>query len=175
MLFCSLIVATAWFFDNLASRVFGDGDYRQAVDAIAARHGPTAVIAFPDLVGVWPRRPLTDADFEYYRRYPMIGGFNFDQGPTDDATWEWLKRWPRLRLLGLGNGVTDDDLKHVADMRDLEHIWLHSPNVTDAGLERFKRLSKLQVLQTENSPKITDGGVKRLRTALPRALIPRRP
>lgn len=122
LLICSLIVATAWFFDNLASRVFGDREYRQAVDAIAARHGPAAVMAFPDLVGVWPRRPLTDEDFEYYQRYPMIGGFNFDQGPADDATWEWLKRWPRLRLLGLGNAVTDDDLKHVADMRDLEHI-----------------------------------------------------
>lgn len=173
--FAVLIAVAAWFFDDLSAHIFGDDAYRRAIGAVMAKDDRNAVVPFADFVGVWLRRSLTGEDFEYYRQYPAIAGFNFDDGPIDDATWNELKRWPQLRFLGLGNRTTDKDLERLAEMPDLEVIWLHSPGVTDAGLIHLQGLKKLQVVQTENSPNITDAGVKQLTKSLPQTLFPRRP
>ena len=87
-------------------------------------------------------------------------------------------------------------LRHLADLTDLEELWLIATKITDDGLahitgctklailsieateatdksvEHLKKLENLKVLHVKNS-KITAEGVKELNAALPDCLVPK--
>jgi hypothetical protein len=57
-------------------------------------------------------------------------------------------------------------------LNQLHVLWLTGPQVTDAALERFKVLSRLQAMRL-NRTRVTDAGEKKLQQALPHCYIHR--
>ena len=67
--------------------------------------------------------------------------------------------------------VTDAGLVHLKGLTNLELLYLgNNKKNTDAGLEHLKGLASLQRLFLEDT-KVTDEGVKKLQTALPKCRI----
>ena len=60
--------------------------------------------------------------------------------------------------LGLDSATTDSDVKHLADLTELQGLDLHDTAITDAGLAHFKGLTGLQELSLMNN-RITDMGL----------------
>jgi internalin A len=57
-------------------------------------------------------------------------------------------------------------------LSNLQAMSLGNTNVSDAGLEHLKGLSKLQILDVKNT-KVTHAGAQELRKALPKLKISR--
>ena len=67
-----------------------------------------------------------------------------------------------------GKQATDVTLRHVGTFNSLE---LTNTQVTDAGLEQLKGMTKLRVLQLGGT-RVTEAGVAKLQKALPSPIIP---
>lgn len=66
--------------------------------------------------------------------------------------------------------VTDDDLRHLAEMTEVEEIFLYYTSITDEGLKHLTGLTKLKELglcQTKVTPK----GIAKLKESLPLCVI----
>ncbi len=68
-------------------------------------------------------------------------------------------------------GDNDSGLEHLEGLSKLEVLLLSYTKVTDAGLEHLKGLTSLKVLDLYYRTKITDEGVQKLQTALPKCRI----
>jgi hypothetical protein len=55
-------------------------------------------------------------------------------------------------------------------LTDLEFLFLHNTQVSDAGLEYLKGLKRLQILNVENS-RVTEAGVQQLQKLRPQLKI----
>ena len=65
--------------------------------------------------------------------------------------------------------VTDDELKLLKGLTKLQTLILNDTNVTDKGLEHLEGLTNLDWIQV--GPNITNEGVGKLQTALPKCFI----
>jgi hypothetical protein len=64
----------------------------------------------------------------------------------------------------------DEDLRHLAEIKHLEIIWVQNIPFTDRSLEELARLKNLRFIDLGNT-NVTDAGVDRLRKALPQTQI----
>ena len=69
--------------------------------------------------------------------------------------------------------VSDDGLRSVSELRQLRHLALLRAGVTDEGLRHLEALTGLKQLDLYKCPYVTDGGVARLKKALPGCTINR--
>ncbi len=68
-------------------------------------------------------------------------------------------------------GFDDKDAKYLRELTaNLEALYLHNTQVTNAGLEHLKGMTSLQYLNLKNT-QVTDEGVQRLQRALPNCEI----
>lgn len=66
------------------------------------------------------------------------------------------------RLFCSGTPIGDTGLAYVRALTHLESLWLHDAQVTDAGLTHVAALSALHTLALNGNPGITDVGLSRL-------------
>jgi len=79
-----------------------------------------------------------------------------------------------LRTLRLDGGIRDQGLAHLEKLAGLRAFSLtHCVLVTDAGLDRLPRLPQLEDLDLRWASRITEEGIRRLKTALPGLTIVR--
>lgn len=101
------------------------------------------------------------------RSLTVFGGDLFGKGITDRST-TILRNMPRLRFLELGGCLSDRGLRNLAQLSELEELYLESGSgdITDEGLKALEGLSGLKVL-TVAFPQRVDRGKAWLRRALP--------
>lgn len=81
-----------------------------------------------------------------------------------------LKNLQRLHLEN--NPITDAGLSHVKGLLNLEYLNLYNTQVSDAGLENLKNMTNLAALYLWQT-KVTDDGVAALKKSLPETMINR--
>ncbi|MBC7856946.1 MAG: leucine-rich repeat domain-containing protein [Pirellulaceae bacterium] len=105
---------------------------------------------------------------------PCFGGFigelkgiNLTSGLTQDSDLAPLAELPELERLFINDTkVTDLGLIHLAGLRNLRHLELDGTQITDAGLPILAKLKSLKRIDLRNT-QITKAGVNELQTALP--------
>jgi hypothetical protein len=76
-----------------------------------------------------------------------------------------------LRRLSLQRSrVTDAGVRNIAQLKDLEELFLTGAPITDESVPALASLTKLRTLSVTDT-EITDEGLRRLRQALPEADI----
>ena len=68
----------------------------------------------------------------------------------------------RVLLLTTNPHISDSALRHIAGLKNLEHLSLDGLKVTDEGITHLAGLTSLQVLQL-NSGYVTDTGLKKMK------------
>ena len=86
-------------------------------------------------------------------------------------TWQEMPARGGKLLILADTSVTGAGLVHLMGLTSLQTLSLGT-KVTGAGLEHLKGLTKLQTLYLIRT-KVTDAGVKKLKTALPKCRIVR--
>ncbi len=81
--------------------------------------------------------------------------------PTDEVIVQ-VGRLTRLELLGLGPSASDKGLEHWKGLTNLSVLDLSSTQVTDAGLAHLKGLTNLFFLSLD-STQVTDAGLAHLK------------
>ena len=76
---------------------------------------------------------------------------------------------PVIRVDFSRTEVTDDGLEHLIGLTNLQTLILNDTKVTDKGLEHLEGLTNLEWLQV--GANVTDEGIGKLKTALPKCLI----
>ena len=77
-----------------------------------------------------------------------------------------------IKDLRLTNTVLGDTgPAHLADLPNLELLYLQDPQITDEGLRHLEKLSDLKQLHLSYGPEVTPAGVERLKQALPRTQV----
>ena len=98
-------------------------------------------------------------------------GIRTSNKPLLDSHLASVPRLPRLRSLVLANSrVSDDGLKILAGCPRLEELEFGVACFSDAGLEHLHGLKRLRKVDIGVS-RVTDAGIRRLREALPDAVV----
>jgi internalin A len=92
---------------------------------------------------------------------------------TDADLGELCKLRSLERLDLDGSEVTDAGLGTLSNLRGLQVLSLAETAITDKGLRHLESMSQLRFLELDGCPQITDAGVARLKTALPKCQIHR--
>lgn len=140
--------------------------------AFVAHQNKEAVVAFVELHGgqVYYEPP------EWVNRLPSriakrIGNYfdtvtAIDTDYADDRLMMLLRSCPNIVSLRVGYWgkrcqITDTGLQHLAALKDVRHIELHSAHVTDAGLEVFHQFDEMGFVLLI-TPQLTDAGLAHL-------------
>jgi hypothetical protein len=102
------------------------------------------------------------------RALPRLTKVHLDGKGVNDsllADFAGLSSVGELRLQN--TNVTDAGLAHLAGLADLQFLWVDKANVTDAGLSSLVKLKKLEILNLNGNPGVTDKGVHFLSLNLP--------
>lgn len=153
----------------------------------------TRVVVAADLT----EAPCTDADMEHVAKLPNLYLLNIDSPEITDAGVRRLLQLKRLRILHLawtsigdegvrslcslrklkvlsiGNSpwqedtITNAALGRISELESLEVLCVHGHGITDNAIPTLEKLRQLQGLYLL-STSITNAGVARLRSSLPR-------
>jgi hypothetical protein len=87
---------------------------------------------------------------------------------ADDESLKFMRNLKQLKILSmtLNPVATDKGMEHLAELRELESLYLTCSNLTDNCLEIFAPMKKLKTL-TISSPQITKKGLRELCKPLP--------
>ncbi len=89
---------------------------------------------------------------------------DFNHIRLNSYTWEVLEPWKKVRELNLyDTGMTDAGLERLRKMPELVSLNLNNNRITDAGLACLQDLHHLHRLSL-NQTAITDAGLERLRS-----------
>jgi hypothetical protein len=82
--------------------------------------------------------------------------------------WRLLKLRPDLEDLDLiDSGVRDEDLGRLAELKNLQTLWLTCTDVSDEGLQRLRDAPRLRRVFCDNT-RVTRDGARKLKKAQPR-------
>ena len=142
---------------------------------ISNRQASSAPIVFPSLTKRLPegfrqyheRVTSISASYDYnvahVSKLSYVREFSFfklsDRGMAD------LRRMPQIEILWLSDfeKVSDQGFSHLASLKNLKHLSLHSSGITDKGLSHCQGLPKLEYLEIYWAP-ITDDGLATVKT-----------
>jgi len=114
---------------------------------------------------------FTDENVKGIGAFTQMAAVNLFGSKVTDASMKEIAGLNRLVALTVAHTkITDDGLKHVSGLKMLKEIDLYGTQVTDKGLlilAECKQLTAIDVKKTKATPE----GVKKLREALPKALI----
>ncbi|CAN5549284.1 hypothetical protein BH10PLA2_BH10PLA2_18620 [soil metagenome] len=86
---------------------------------------------------------ITDAGIRHLAGLRKLKGLEISNGKLGDGSLQIFGRMPQLESLGLqGNSFSDDGLKQIADLKNLQSLWIgmNRQPITDAGAEHLLRL-----------------------------------
>jgi Leucine-rich repeat (LRR) protein len=115
------------------------------------------------------RCPATadDNDFVYIGRMDSLDELSLSRCSLSTARIAHLKDLRKLRVLDVsrdgarGSEVTDASFRYIAQMSNLEVLWLNCAAVSDTGLSELRSLKKLRELSLVGT-NVTDAGVRGL-------------
>ncbi len=109
-----------------------------------------------------PSRPMEFAIPESVDQLTHLSLYG-QRGITDDDIKK-LAQAKQLTWIELyGTSVTDEGLEHLAALTQLESLFLGETGISDAGLAKLSPLTQLKCLNIQKNPKITDAGLATLR------------
>lgn len=102
-----------------------------------------------------------------FERLPVESLTLFDSRKLEAKHFRSIAKMPKLKKLDLNNTRHGNDvLAELAASPSLEHLFLPTAAVTDAGLEHLHKLKTLHLLNIKFAM-VTEAGVKKLADALP--------
>jgi hypothetical protein len=157
-------------------------DYVDAVTQVIAEHSSTirdvdlATLAeFPKLELLnLGETPIGDAGLVHLATLRNIRVLHLDTTQVTDAGLAHLEGLDKLETLSLGdNGeaITDLGLARLIPLKKLQLLEIGGPKITDDGLMYLQALTNLKRLYLIEAPNVTEAGIARLRSAVPRLEI----
>lgn len=108
----------------------------------------------------------------YSRDYDPVDpdGIRLRNFVDDGRQREWIDYFDDVRFVWFPGNASDENCKHVEKIYSLRRLALDGRGLTDAGLKRLYRLSRLEELWLIETS-VTDVGVNKLKSALPHCSI----
>jgi hypothetical protein len=105
-----------------------------------------------------------DTDLADLKKLPRLRSLNLNHTQIRGAGMSHLGELPSLQTLRLAyTGTHDADLKHLEPLKALRDLDLENTWVTDAGLEALLRLPALTGLNLSHCRDVSDAGLERLK------------
>jgi hypothetical protein len=125
---------------------------------------PSSTLSIPKLL-----------EFGYGHFHASSGGIEVGHKPFGDVELNRaVQTYKHLRVLDLRQTtVTAEGLACLAQLKDLEWLWLDHTQCTDGGLAHLHALKTLQELTINQNSNVSDGGLRTLEEALPKCTIHR--
>ncbi len=112
-----------------------------------------------------------DSHFWLDCRHHVLTAFASDAGDPHELCRR-LVELPKLHTLGLsGTRFNDEDLEPISTMAEMFDLDLGQTSVTDQGVQKLARLSKLELLELPST--ISGAALEQLQKALPQCTITR--
>lgn len=142
---------------------------------------------------IWDATDVTDAGAMHLAHLENLQTIHLSDSQAGDGALKALAKLPKLTRISMQkNMITDEGLAHLAEMKQLQSLWvgiskgtitdeglaslaglenltkleLQHSQITDAGLEHLKGLKNLRGLIVGNTP-VTEEGLAKLRKDLP--------
>jgi len=121
-----------------------------------------------------PYVKITEAELKALEGFKNLERLELRSVKLTNAMVKLISGHQTLRELNLSMNadVGDDAMKELAELKNLETLWIFDTNVTDAGLKHLSGLKQLKSLYVMHS-RVTDNGVRELQQALPECQITR--
>ncbi|WP_425396914.1 leucine-rich repeat domain-containing protein [Aeoliella sp.] len=122
---------------------------------------------------------VSDAAMPYVARIESLEDLEIRGGQVTNDGLIPIKNLPNLRVLTLygntmtgiaGTQITDAGLRHVAELKQLEVLWINNMEVTHFGLGQLEQLSNLRSVNFFMTSAPLDG-LETLQQALPKTQI----
>lgn len=115
---------------------------------------------------------FTDDDAAEVASLEPLQQLLLDDTRLTDEGLRRLAALPNLATFRFGSDhVTDAGFAHLAAMPALRHLIITRAPVTDGALQHLRGMEKLESLYLADTPRITEGGLAELRSALPQLHI----
>lgn len=93
------------------------------------------------------------------RNHPKLSNVSLSDMDIGDEDLSLLTALPRLEALGLeGTSITDRGLAHLANVKNLNDLYLNRTNITGSGISLLRHLRRLEHISMEKAA-ITDEGL----------------
>ena len=118
----------------------------------------------------WDGGDFSGKGLEHLAKLKKLTRLDLRETKVTDAELAHLKGMTQLEWLSLPEKISDEGMRHLAELVNLESLYLTKTGITDEGLKHLHKMTKLQEVRL-NETKVTDMGVENLKKTLPGANI----